>query len=108
MRFFSPLCWREAYGQHYVCFCVHLARNSTHSGEITTMKRSIRLRLAVCCAVAFTISSAACSGTPTTPVAVQTGPRHDGGITLGSGNFVQQQASADSAARGGITLGSGN
>lgn len=30
MRFFSPLCWREAYGQHYVCFCVHLARNSTH------------------------------------------------------------------------------
>jgi hypothetical protein len=72
------------------------------------MNRSIRPHLVVCCAVAFAIGSAACSGTPTMPEAVRAGPRHDGGITLGSGNFVQQQPAADSAARGGITLGSGN
>jgi hypothetical protein len=72
------------------------------------MNRSIRPRLAVCCALTFAIGAAACSGTPTTPEAVRTRPRYDGGIALGSGNFVQQHAPADSAARGGITLGSGN
>ena len=70
------------------------------------MKRTLMPRVALCCALTF--GSAACAGTPTTPEAVRTGPRHDGGITLGSGNFVQQQAATDSVARGGITLGSGN
>lgn len=69
-------------------------------------KRNILPRVALGCALTFALG--ACSGAPTTPEAVRTGPRHDGGITLGSGNFVQQQTAADSAARGGITLGSGN
>jgi uncharacterized protein YraI len=75
------------------------------------MSRSFCHRVALFCALAFVgIAAAACSGTPTAPAAVRTGPRHDGGITLGSGNFVgqEQQTTADSTARKGITLGSGN
>jgi uncharacterized protein YraI len=67
--------------------------------------------VALACALALvSIAAAACTSTPTTPATVRTGPRHDGGITLGSGNIVdpEQRTAADSAARGGITLGSGN
>ena len=74
------------------------------------MSRKFYHRVALSCALAVVGIAAACSGTPTTPAAVRTGPRHDGGITLGSGTFVgqEQQTTADSTARGGITLGSGN
>jgi len=75
------------------------------------MSRSISHRVPLGCALVLaTLAAAACTGTPTAPTAVRSGPRHDGGITLGSGNFVgpEQQTAADSAARGGITLGSGN
>lgn len=75
------------------------------------MIRSHYTRVALSCALVLVGTiAAACSDTPTAATAVPGGLRHDGGITLGSGNFVgqQQQTAADSASRGGITLGSGN
>lgn len=57
----------------------------------------------------------ACSGESPSATVAPSAPRFDGGITFGSGNFVdttnnQNTTAADSGstARGGITFGSGN